>query len=139
VDGPPPRQGRNWSAPERFTPFYNGAMGEREHIFGEQGGETILVCPFCVRDGEPGIHVHLEGADVEQGHSHTTVERDRSATVENRGEPVGRGSVVVVRCWCESGHRLAMHFGFHKGQTFFTVARGEDFTLDEEPGELWRR
>jgi hypothetical protein len=50
-----------------------------------------------------------------------------------------RGSRIMIALWCESGHRFALVFQFHKGSTFVQTLDGPNFNPEEEcPEELCR-
>ena len=67
---------------------------------GDAGG--LLACPAC--DDE---YVHIRDVAVDLGSDESDSRR-----------PV-RGTITTLYCECESGgHRFALKFGFHKGNTF---------------------
>jgi hypothetical protein len=96
---------------------------------------VALTCPTC---DTPLDNVHLGGLMVDQDGDRVFV---RGGGVATNIWPPGRfrGSRVMTAFWCESGHRFALVFQFHKGSTFVQTVDGPDFNAEEEcPVELWR-
>ena len=99
------------------------------------GMGLALTCPTC---DTPLDNVHLGGLMVDQDGDRVFI---HGGGVETDIWPPGRlrGSRVMIVFWCESGHRFALVFQFHKGSTFVQAADGPPFDPREEhPGELWR-
>lgn len=97
-----------------------------------QRGAACLCCPVCGFD-----YVHPEQGAVDQGRSRSVVTRE-STTVATSDSPSGhRGSVVVLRFWCEQGHGFEYRYEFHKGQMLCELSSWR-LPDGEPPSELWR-
>jgi hypothetical protein len=70
-----------------------------------------LQCPYCGDD-----YVHLESVRVNAGGQVVQVERDETKLTKDL--PKGRGALVEIVYWCETGHhKWRRRLQFHKGQT----------------------
>ena len=101
--------------------------------------QTDIRCPVCYGPlaGGGDSCVHIARVDVNQNGLITTVDR-HSERLEPNGPKSGRGSQVIVSFWCESGHRFAHVYQFHKGKVSMTVAAGPAADESAPQSELWR-
>ena len=103
---------------------------------------SILECPICPQPAHPDYsYVHLGAVKVNRGGEMTMVAPEGEITYQYK--PIGRGSEIVIYCWCEGGHTFELVFQFHKGQTFVRAIRDQDVAKNEDgstawPPELWR-
>jgi len=97
--------------------------------------EAIFVrCPFCDDDC-----VDIEAVKVNRGGEITEI--THHGTEMKAGKPAGRGSLIEIGFWCESGHTWLHSLYFCKGNTsqdnelLYTVHDGPVGCLNNE---LWR-
>lgn len=90
----------------------------------------VVCCPVCGCD-----HIHPERVTVDQGNARSIVIRDSTAVVA--AKPQRRGSVVVLRFWCEHGHGFEYQYEFGKGQVACELLWWR-LPVGQTPSELWR-
>ena len=82
-------------------------------------------------------NVHLESVSVLQDRALTVI-TSAGATHDEAPASSGRGSIVEVRFACESGHRFARRYRFHKGKTYLDDVPRPDWEDGQFPATLWR-
>jgi len=95
-------------------------------------GAACLCCPVCGFD-----YVHPEQVAVDQGCSRSVVARESTTVVAVGGLSGQRGSVIVLRFWCEQGHGFEYRYEFHKGHLLCELSSWR-LPEGEPPNELWR-
>jgi hypothetical protein len=65
-------------------------------------------CPYCAND-----RIHIESLVVNRGGEITSV--DYRGTGVRAGAPSGRGALIEIIFWCETGHKWKHSIQFHKG------------------------
>ncbi len=95
-------------------------------------GAACLCCPVCGFD-----YVHPEQVAVDQGCSRSVVARESTTVAAVGGVSGQRGSVIVLRFWCEQGHGFEYRYEFHKGQLLCELSSWR-LPEGEPPSELWR-
>lgn len=127
----------------------DSGSGDRETVRGEtmDNEPSLDLRKFIeTREGKPILcascgfeYVHLGPVHVRSG-THSFDIGDNLTIEKHDDVPCGRGSVVTIDLWCESGHRFELELAFHKGMTYVSSrAVGEyDLKGKDAPAELWR-
>lgn len=95
--------------------------------------ELRIHCPVCGFDC-----VHLESVIINKGNQDITL--DEASVSITKATPKGRGSLVSVTLWCESGHKWVEHTQFHKGNLlrWHTPIVEDSSSVIETATDLWR-
>ena len=95
--------------------------------------ESLIKCPICGFDC-----VHLENVRVNKGGQVVTLNHESLVVASTN--PAGRGSLVGLTMWCESGHKWIEHTQFHKGSLLrWQTPIFEDSTsVQKSACDLWR-
>lgn len=96
-----------------------------------------VTCPMC--DDVDANYVHLGAVRVQGSDRRISVTDDCRITPEPSRNP-GRGSIVAVEMWCETGgHIFELVYRFHKGTISFSWEFVGSYNPEEEsPRSLWR-
>lgn len=77
-------------------------------------GHQLIICPFCVTEKLPAYHnVHFKTPVYVNG-------MDAYMAWE------GRGDLLVIPLYCESGHNWEVCLGHHKGETTLFSRESDD-------------
>ena len=91
-----------------------------------------LTCPVCKFD-----YNHILRVEVDQGGELVEVAPDGVGFGRRQPARAVRGSIVSIEFLCEQGHKWAISFRFHKGQTF-CHAQAQPGPVDVDVPTLWR-
>jgi hypothetical protein len=86
--------------------------------FARSDFNAAMVCPVCGLENIHPVAVRVNPAGAFPGSVGVTVD---GIFLDKTALPSGRGVVMELYFACESQHRFAMEFRFHKGSTYTTL------------------
>jgi hypothetical protein len=95
----------------------------------------LLLCPIC---GFECIHpIGIECLPPGTPKGRVLITSD-GLMVDPHAEPDGRGVRITLYFECESHHKFAYRFHFHKGHTFFEQIKWRPTPESESADTIWR-